>query len=127
MSPPRPVEVYVGGWEHDCCGEAVQRGEVVRWTCLPYDGRLDRAWHLDPERAEPFVEVSGRVVDLAMVVGDGRVPVERLPSGSELVGLVDDGGDRSFDDDVVPTVVVVATGEVLRVDDDAWFVVTVQA
>jgi hypothetical protein len=82
------VVVLVGGWEHECCGPAVEIGDVVEYGVVSADG------------ARRFVEVRhgtvrnqtvrGRVVELYAVSPDGRVAIERVPSGAALRGVDDD-------------------------------------
>ncbi|WP_421076046.1 MULTISPECIES: YkvA family protein [unclassified Microbacterium] len=40
------VDVRVGGWEHECCGEAIRRGDHVRWTCVRNGERLHEVHHV---------------------------------------------------------------------------------
>ncbi|MEU2347193.1 hypothetical protein [Modestobacter sp. NPDC049651] len=91
------VVVEVGGWEHQCCGEAVERGQLVDFRCIRSAGpdgrvRLSESHHggLDVPAGE---RVQGRVVDIAVVrEGAAPVPVLRLPSGRAL------GGSDEHDD-----------------------------
>jgi hypothetical protein len=99
-----PVRVNVGGWEHECCGDAVQRGDRVRWTCIvTADGSLHETHHdLGGLKTVP---IQGTVVDIELVSADGgRKGIERLPSGRAL---------RGFDDDDSGVVRERASGEVI--------------
>ncbi|MCF6743467.1 hypothetical protein E9529_04105 [Blastococcus sp. KM273128] len=96
------VVVEVGGWEHECCGEAVERNQLVDFSCIRYQGpdgreRLAESHHggLDVRADE---RVRGRVTDI-QVVRDGGVAqaVLRLPSGQALRGF-DDGDDGHLED-----------------------------
>lgn len=84
--------VEVGGWEHECCGAAYERGQLVDLNCVSYlggDGRncFSEVHHVTvPDR-----RVRGRITDIAMVLDDGSTrAILRLPSGAAL---------RHFDDD----------------------------
>ena len=89
------VEIEVGGWEHECCGEAIERNQVVDMDCLRFVGadgqvRLSAASHLS--RSER--RVRGRVRDLQVLrPGQPAQPVLRVPSGRALRGFdpEDDG------------------------------------
>ncbi|GAA1432298.1 hypothetical protein GCM10009616_21450 [Microlunatus lacustris] len=64
------VVVEVGGWEHECCGPAYEREQVVALTCLV---------------------VPGRVAEVGVEHRDGTVEdVQRLPSGRALRGFDDE-------------------------------------
>ncbi|MBC3763553.1 hypothetical protein ACUN7V_16130 [Quadrisphaera oryzae] len=86
------VVVEIGGWEHSCCGSAVERGQLVDLGCLRVDGRdgspaLSETHH----DLEAEVRVRGRVVEVAVVRDDGSSqPIDRIPSGRELRQLDDD-------------------------------------
>lgn len=90
------VVVVVGGWEHQCCGEAVERDALVDLGCLrgtdDHGGQtlVETHHHLEPE-----VRVRGRVRDIH-VVRDGRPAeaVQRVPSGRALSGLDPDDDGR---------------------------------
>ncbi|WP_206691435.1 hypothetical protein [Quadrisphaera sp. INWT6] len=98
--PAVDVVVHLGGWEHSCCGDAVERDQLVEWGCLRTTGddgasgtgglRLTRTHH----HLEPEVDVRGRVVDLLVVRASGEPePVHRVPSGRALRGFdPDDDG-----------------------------------
>ena len=81
--------VEVGGWEHDCCGAAIERDDVVTFDCIRLmqeDGQLRLIEsHHDLGGSE---QVSGRVIDIHVVEGAGATrPILRLPSGSALRGV----------------------------------------
>jgi hypothetical protein len=91
------VVVEVGGWEHECCGEAVERNQLVDLPCIRYQGP-DGQLHLVESHHEVDVpadqRVRGRVTEV-QVVGDGGFarPVLRVPSGRALRGFdPDDDG-----------------------------------
>ncbi|MPQ99576.1 hypothetical protein GB931_16960 [Modestobacter sp. I12A-02628] len=91
------VVVEVGGWEHECCGEAIERDQLVDFSCIPYpdpDGRLRliESHHGGLDVAAD-VQVAGRVTDIQVRCAGGAIPaVLRVPSGRELCGL-EDGDD----------------------------------
>ena len=82
------VVVEVGGWEHACCGEAIERNQLVDFQCFRHEGpgggvRLIESHHggLDVPTDE---RVRGRVTGI-QVVQDGDAPsILRVPSGQEL-------------------------------------------
>lgn len=86
------VVVEVGGWEHECCGAAIERNDVVTFDCLclmRQDGhmRLLESHH-DLGASE---RVHGRVIDIQVVDDAGALrPILRLPSGSALRGASTD-------------------------------------
>ena len=110
------VVVEVGGWEHECCGEAIERNQLVDLQCVNYTGqdgvrRLAESHHgLDL----PVMErVRGRVVDLRVVLSDGAPqPVLRIPSGTALCG-VDETDDGHLEDPWTGEVVIAEGGEFL--------------
>lgn len=89
------VVVEVGGWEHDCCGAAIERSQLVDFRCIRYTGedgrsRLAESHHggLDV-RAD--VRVRGRVTEIEVVLDGGTAqPVHRIPSGAALRGFDED-------------------------------------
>lgn len=89
---PEPVVVLVGGWEHECCGPAVAIGDVVKYGVVPADGarRFGEVRH-DDARTQT---IRGRVTDLYAVGRDGRVAIERVPSGSAICGNDEDDDGR---------------------------------
>ena len=94
------VEVEVGGWEHECCGQAIERDQLVDLDCLHVAGadgqvRLVQTNH----HPEPEERVRGRVRDLQVVrPGQPSRPIQRLPSGAALRGFDpdDDGHLETF-------------------------------
>ncbi|SFP30813.1 hypothetical protein SAMN05660464_2706 [Geodermatophilus dictyosporus] len=88
---PRAVDVVVevGGWEHECCGPAIERHQVVDLHCTRWtgpDGRVllvETHHHLEPEE-----RVRGRVtgIEVTREVSDTQ-PVLRVPSGPALRGM----------------------------------------
>ncbi|SFO88354.1 hypothetical protein SAMN05660464_1395 [Geodermatophilus dictyosporus] len=103
------VVVEVGGWEHECCGPAIERDRVVdlgctRWTAPDGQVRLVETHH----HVEHDERVRGRVTGIEVVLDEGTVqPVLRVPSGRALLGF-DDDDDGHLEDPW--TGVVVATG-----------------
>jgi hypothetical protein len=104
------VVVAVGGWEHECCGQAIERDQLVDLRCIRDTGpdghvRLIESHHggLDAAADE---RVQGRVSDLHLVQQGGtKRAVLRVPSGLALRGL-DDADDGHLEDpwtgEVVP-------------------------
>ncbi|WP_412162905.1 hypothetical protein [Curtobacterium flaccumfaciens] len=82
------VVVEIGGWEHECCGPAVEIGDVVEYWVVSADGarRFGEVRH-DSARTQ---SIRGRVVELYAVGREGRVAIERVPSGSALCGSDED-------------------------------------
>ena len=93
------VVVEVGGWEHECCGEAIERNQLVDLGCIRYvdpGGELhlvETHHHIDPDE-----RVRGRVTEIH-VVPDGAAlqPVLRIPSGPALRGF-DEADDGHLED-----------------------------
>ncbi|WP_432537570.1 DUF6578 domain-containing protein [Kineococcus arenarius] len=91
------VVVEVGDWEHECCGDPVERDQVVDFTCLliTEPGAQPRLieTHHDLEAARPLERIRGRVVDIEVVQDDGSArPVLRVPGGAALRGFDEDDG-----------------------------------
>jgi hypothetical protein len=89
------VVVEVGGWEHDCCGAAIERNQLVDFQCIRYtsdDGQvhLTETHHggLDVRAGE---RVRGRVTEI-QVTQDGATaqPILRVPGGQALRGFDED-------------------------------------
>lgn len=86
------VVVEVGDWEHECCGEAIERNQLVNFQCVRYTGpdgrtRLAESHHggLD---VQSDARVQGRVMWIALVREDGTTqPILRVPSGEALRGF----------------------------------------
>ncbi len=110
----------VGGWEHACCGAAIERNQLVDFQCFRLEGpegglRLMESHHggLD---VPPGERVRGRVTEIQVVQEDGDAPsILRLPSGQELRAAEE--ADESLLEDPW-------TGEVIPLGD--WFLITVQ-
>jgi hypothetical protein len=89
------VVVEVGGWEHECCGAAIERNQLVDLHCIRYEGpdgpvRLIESHHggLDVPADE---RVRGRVTEIRAVHDGGATqPILRVPSGQALRGCHDD-------------------------------------
>lgn len=114
------VVVEVGGWEHACCGEAIERNQIVDMKCIRYTGsdgqmRLAESHHETGVRADE--RVRGRVTAIHVVDdGGARKPILRLPSGQALRGF-DDDDDGHLEDP--------RTGDVISSDSEE-FLVTVE-
>ena len=82
------VVVEVGGWEHECCGPAIERYQLVDLGCLRARGQGGRALLVETHHdLEPVERVRGRVVDLHVLREPGEPePVLRVPSGQALRG-----------------------------------------
>ena len=94
------VEVEVGGWEHECCGQAIERNQVVDLGCLRTagpDGRVRLS--MTNHHPEPEQRVRGRVRDLQVLrPGQPSRSIQRLPGGAALRGADpdDDGHLETF-------------------------------
>jgi hypothetical protein len=111
------IRVNMGGWEHECCGQAHEIDDIVTWDLyLPVAGTLEGdADYMEShhDRLAGGVTVTGRVVGVDVLrAGGGSTAITRLPSGAALRGFAEDGEvtDR-------------LTGEALEEDLDE-FVVT---
>lgn len=92
------VVVEVGGWEHQCCGPAMERRQLVDLGCLRTTGPNGQTGLTETHHhVEPDVRVRGRVHDIQVVdteePGHPARSIQRLPSGRALRGLdpEDDG------------------------------------
>ena len=111
--------VEIGGWEHECCGPAFERDEVVELRCFEMHKGGDRAVRLIETHhdlnAVPDVVVRGRVVDISIRHTDGSIePLERLPSGRAL---------RGFDDHDDGRLIRPWTGETVTADSDEFLII----
>ncbi|WP_432548292.1 hypothetical protein [Kineococcus sp. SYSU DK004] len=83
------VVVEVGDWEHDCCGGAVERDQVVDLRCIRWVDPAGQV-HLVESHHDTGVHagerVRGRVVDLHVVEDGVAREVLRVPSGQALTG-----------------------------------------
>jgi hypothetical protein len=80
------VVVEVGGWEHECCGPAFERDQLVDLACIRWtgpDGRvrlIETHHHLDGDE-----RVQGRVTDVELARdGVAVCQILRVPSGAAL-------------------------------------------
>ena len=118
---PVDIDVEVGDWEHECCGAAIERDDVVNLDCIRWTGPEGREHlvetHHDLE-VQPRQQVRGRVLDIHLVE-EGRPTraLQRVPSGRALNGW-DDDDDGHLEDPW--------TGEVIA-SSSRNFLVTVQA
>ena len=89
---PLNLTVEVGDWEHECCGPAIERNDVVDLRCLrsrDADGnvRLIETHHDSPIETR----VRGRVVDILVLAEDGSsTPILRVPGGRAIRGFDDE-------------------------------------
>jgi hypothetical protein len=96
------VDVEVGDREHECCGEAIERNQLVDLQCIRYTGpdgqmRLAESHH-GGLSVTAGVRVHGRVIEIHVVRKDGATqPILRLPGGRALRGY-DDGDDGHLED-----------------------------
>ncbi|SEK58535.1 hypothetical protein SAMN04515665_103105 [Blastococcus sp. DSM 46786] len=111
------VVVEVGGWEHECCGDAIERNQLVDVRCIRYVGpdgllRLAESRHggLDVPADQ---RIRGRVTEIRVVQAGGVTQaVLRVPSGQALRGFGDDD-DGHLEDPWTGDVVPSATSEFL--------------
>ncbi len=96
------VVVEVGDWEHECCGEAIERNQLVDFQCIRSTGpdgqmRLVESHHGGLSVAADE-RIHGRVIEVQVVQEDGSAqPILRVPSGPALGGY-DDGDDGHLED-----------------------------
>ncbi|ABS04095.1 DUF6578 domain-containing protein [Kineococcus radiotolerans] len=111
------VIVEVGGWEHECCGPAIERGDFVTFTCIRYLQPGGRVRLIESHHdLGPSERIRGRVLDIHVVEQAGATrPVLRVPSGAALCG--DDPEDAGHLQDP-------GTGEVAP-SDSTDFLITV--
>ena len=93
------VVVAVGGWEHACCGPAIERNELVDLGCVRVPAPIGEVELSETHHdVEPDVRVQGRVRDIHVVrLGQPAQPVLRVPSGSALRGY-DEEDDGHLED-----------------------------
>ena len=111
------VVVEVGGWEHQCCGDALERDQLVDLRCIRVEApdgqtRLVESHHggLSVDADE---RVQGRVTEIQVVLDGGAlVPVLRLPSGAALRGF-DEADDGHLEDPWSGDVVASTSSEFL--------------
>jgi len=83
------VIVRVGGWEHECCGDAIEVNQIVEFGCLTLrrtsgEEQLVETHHDRP----PDVYVRGRVSDISVIDARGMQRlIFRVPSGFALRGF----------------------------------------
>ncbi|SNS05552.1 hypothetical protein SAMN04488107_1086 [Geodermatophilus saharensis] len=103
------VVVEVGDWEHECCGEAIERNQLVDFRCIRYagpDGQMRLAEsHHGGLTVTADERVHGRVIEVQVVREDGTAQsVLRIPGGRALRGFDDDDDGHLEDpwtDDVI--------------------------
>lgn len=89
------VVVEVGGWEHACCGPAIELVQVVELGCLRTTNAVGQATLTETHHhLEPELWVRGRVHDIQLLEAEhGALSIQRLPSGRALRGFdPDDDG-----------------------------------
>jgi hypothetical protein len=95
------IDVEVGDWEHECCGAAIERNDVVDLDCIRYtdpDGRVHLVETHHDLDVQPRERVGGRVVDIHLVEEGGATrTLLRIPSGQALTGW-DDSDDGHLED-----------------------------
>ena len=86
------VRVEVGDWEHECCGSAIERDDVVDLGCLRRRDADGRVRLIETHHDSPIeTRVRGRVVDILVLAEDGSsTPILRVPSGAALRGFDDE-------------------------------------
>jgi hypothetical protein len=94
------ILVEVGGWEHECCGAALERRSEVTLMCISPDERPDGGYLVYSTHGikSPAYRCTGHVLDLWLVDEAGhRQPIQRVPSGRALrvFDESDDGAIRS--------------------------------
>jgi hypothetical protein len=89
---PLNVTVEVGDWEHECCGPAIERNDVVDLGCLRWRDADGQVRLIETHHDSPIeTRVRGRVVDILVLAEDGSsTPVLRVPSGVALRGFDDE-------------------------------------
>lgn len=101
------VVVEIGGWEHACCGPALERNQVVDLGCIRWTGPDGRVHLVETHHdTRPDQRIRGRVTDIHVVREGGALqPVLRMPSGLALRDF-DEDDDGHLEDpwtgDVVP-------------------------
>lgn len=90
------VTVEVGGWEHECCGPAIERDDVVDLGCLRWRDANGQVQLIETHHDSPIeTRVRGRVVDILVLAEDGSsTPVLRVPSGAALRGFDEEDDGR---------------------------------
>ena len=109
------VVVEVGDWEHECCGEAIERNQLVDFRCIRSEGPNGEARLLETHHGLDVpadARVLGRVVSLEVLDAAGITqPILRVPSGVALRGF-DEHDDGHLEDPW--------TGEPVTVDSDRY-------
>lgn len=111
--------VEIGGWEHECCGAAVERNEMIELRCFRISGGIDRAarlieTHHDLDATRDQVVVRGRVVDISIVHADDSTELLALLPGGEAL--------RGFDDHDDGHLETAWTGESVTADSDTFLI-----
>ena len=72
------VVVEVGDWEHECCGSAIERDQLVDFRCTRSTGHGGQVHLVETHHdtgVEPEDRVQGRVVDIRLVHAGGAPEV----------------------------------------------------
>ncbi|WP_311712152.1 DUF6578 domain-containing protein [Geodermatophilus sabuli] len=75
------VVVEVGDWEHECCGEAIERNQLVDFQCIRSTGPDGRRRFVETHHGGLDVQADARVqgrVTWIEVVQDGGLANPRL-------------------------------------------------
>ena len=108
------VVVQVGGWEHECCGEAIERNQLIDLSCVrrtAKDGQSRLVWASHDTPGEE--QIQGWVTELhVMLDGGAAQPILRVPSGQALCGF-DDEDDGHLEGPWTGEVITSRTGQFL--------------
>lgn len=89
------VTVRVGDWEHECCGEAVEVNQIVKFGCLALRQATGEEHLVETHHdREPDVYIRGRVTEISVLDAQGtQRSIVCIPSGSAVRGFdPQDGG-----------------------------------
>jgi len=113
----RPIgRKRVGDWEHECCGEAIERNDMVDLGCSRLQDAGGQVRLIETHHdSRPETHVRGRVVDILVLADDGSTtPILRLPSGAAL---------RGFDDEDDGHLESPWTGELVKEESNHFLIV----
>lgn len=78
----------VGGWEHACCGRAVERNELVDFECFPHEEPDDRVRLIESHHGGLDVPTSerirGRVTEIQVLQDEDALSILRVPRADEM-------------------------------------------
>ena len=115
-SPGVNILVEVGGWEHECCGAALERRSEVTLTCISPGERSDGGdlGYSTHGIKSPVYRCTGYVLDLWLVDEAGhRQPIQCDPSGQAL---------RGFDESDDCAIRAEPTGEIIAAHNGRFLV-----